>query len=147
MVRIIILFCFVICSCSSKQNYYSVRFKNYAALAGYMLEYSLTEKGSTVYRDCDFEGCKRKMVYKRQLSQSESNSFYAHLISLNTDTLKEKYENIYMDDGFQMEIFLRGKNIHSKDIYISNVEVPSVVSLMKAIDLLVLDKRYRWAGQ
>lgn len=132
-------------NCSTNSNKFLVEIRHFAGAAGLTIYYLISENKVQVDTDCDFQDCKRKTLYVRDLNAEQSGSLFQALKALHLDTLKNNYRPKGMVfDGLVTAIKIRGDGLPSKEISIDNVELPATDSLYKLIDRLILTKKYQF---
>ena len=132
-------------NCRTNSNKVSIEIRHFAGAAGLTIYYLLGDNYVQVDTDCDFQDCKRKTVYKRDLNPQQSDSLFNALQTLRLDTLKRNYKpKGIVFDGLVSSIKLRGSGLPDKDVSIDNVDLPATDSLYKIIDRLILEKKYQF---
>jgi hypothetical protein len=131
--------------CRTSSNRISIEIRHFAGAMGLTIYYLVTDKFVPVDTDCDFQDCKRKTVYKQDLTSEQSDGLFNSLQSLRPDTLKKSYtpEEIIFD-RLVSSIKLRGSGLPNKEISIDNVDLPATDSLYRIIDRLILIKKYQF---
>ena len=132
-------------NCRTSSNRVSIEIRHFAGAMGLTIYYLIGDKFVQVGTNCDFENCKRKTVYKRELTRGQSDSLFSILQSLRLDTLKNSYKPKGMIlDGLVSSIKIAGTGLPNKEIDIDNVDLPTTERLYRAIDKLILTKQYRF---
>ena len=132
-------------NCRTNSNKISIEIRHFAGAAGLTIYYLLGDNFVQVDTDCDFQDCKRKTVYKRDLNPQQRDSLFKALQTLRLDTLKSDYKPKRMVfDGLVSSIKLRGSGLPDKNISIDNVNLPATDSLYRIIDRLILVKKYQF---
>lgn len=136
------------CKTKSKEHYqstFSIEVRHFAGAAGLTIYYIVNERSVQVDTDCDFENCKRKTVYKRELRSEESDKVLEGLQGLRLDTLKKEYRpKGIVFDGLVSSIKIHGSKLPDKEISIDNVNLPATDSLYRLIDGLIVIKKYQF---
>jgi hypothetical protein len=142
---VIATFCLFAFHCGTNSNRYSIEIRHFAGAWGLTVYYLVSDKAIQVDTDCDFQNCKRKTVYKRDLTKELSDSLFEVLLALRLDTLKESYEpQLWIADGLNSTVKIRGTKFPNKDVSIDNVNVPARDTLYNVIDRLILTKKYQF---
>ncbi len=132
-------------NCKTKSERFSIEVRHFAGAPGLTIYYIVNDTYVQVDTDCDLQDCKRKTVYKRSLTQEQSESLLENLKSLHLDTLRKTYEPKEMIfDGLFTTIKLQGPDLPTKTISINNVELPTTDSLYRIIDNLIFAKKYKF---
>ncbi len=132
-------------NCRTNSSKLSIEIRHFAGAAGLTIYYLVGDNYVQVDTDCDFQDCKRKAVYKRDLNPQQSDSLLKALQALRLDTLKNNYKPKGMVfDGLVSSIKIRGAGLPNKNISIDNVDLTATDSLYRIIDKLILTKKYQF---
>lgn len=132
-------------NCRTNSGKFSIEIRHFAGAASLTIYYLVGDNYVQVDTNCDFQDCKRKTVYKRDLNPQQSDSLLKTLQTLRLDTLKNNYKPKGMVfDGLVSSIKIRGAELPNKNISIDNVYLAATDSLYRIIDKLILTKKYQF---
>ena len=146
LLKILVLLatCFLTFNCKSDgRKSFSISIA-YSSPWAYSTKYSLTQNSIIVNGTEKRSDRKSKDVYKRLLTQTESDSIYNFLKLLSYDTLKDSYQNPNYYDGTDIVFKINGQQLTSKKILVYMCSTQITDTLESLVQRLVLQDKYKW---
>lgn len=116
----------------------------YSSPWAYPTKYNLTQNSIVVNGTEKRNDRQTKDVYKRLLTQAESDSIYSFLKSLPYDTLKDSYQNPHFYDGTDIIFKINGQQLKSKKVLVYMCSTPMTDTLKNLVQRQVLIDKYKY---
>jgi len=116
----------------------------YSSPWAYPTKYSLTQNYIIVTGAEKRGDRKIREIYKRVLTEVESDSIYHFLKSIPYDTLKESYQNPNFFDGTDVIFKISGQELKSKKVLVYMCSTPITDTLENFVQNQVLTNRYKY---
>ncbi|QEC68778.1 hypothetical protein FRZ67_16235 [Panacibacter ginsenosidivorans] len=116
----------------------------YSSPWAYPTKYNLTQNSIIVNGTEKRSDRHTKDVYKRLLTQAESDSIYNFLKSISYDTLKDSYQNPNFYDGTGIIIKINGQQLKSKKVLVYMCSTHMTDTLQNLMQRQVLNNKYKY---
>lgn len=116
----------------------------YSSPLAYPTKYRLTQNSMIVTGTEKRSDRNIKEVYKRILTNAESDSIYRFLKSLPYDTLKDQYQNPNFYDGTDIIFKINGYKLKSKKVLLYMHSTQMTDTLESLVQTQVLNERFKY---
>ncbi|MGC4022225.1 MAG: hypothetical protein QM734_09905 [Cyclobacteriaceae bacterium] len=124
-------------------TYFKIVIDDYYGAHGSTRICIVTNDSLKIVTNCDFVGCKEKVIYRQNLDNKFSYRFLKFVLQLRIDTLRYRYETRGFDGLVRLVTIQVDSKIY-KEILFERFNHPTIYNLVLGINNLIMDEKFRF---